>query len=81
MMKGLPVGLYERLLDEELQELLESKPELKAVLRSIDDESQPYTYSRFLFDVLEQALRSEKPDGRRALVNRIVQLVSETDGL
>ena len=81
MMKGLPIGLYERLLDEELQELLESKPELKAVLRSIDDESQPYTYSRFLFDVLEQALRSEKPDGRRALVNRIVQLVSETDGL
>jgi superfamily II DNA or RNA helicase len=81
MKKGLPIGLYERLLDEELQELLESKPELKAILRSIDEESQPHTYSRFLLDVLEQALRNEKPDGRLVLVNRIVQLVSETDGL
>jgi len=81
MMKGLPIGLYERLLDEELQELLESKPELKAILRSIDDESQPHTYSRFLLEVLEQALRNEKPEGRLVLVNRIVQLVSETDGL
>ncbi|MEQ9464386.1 MAG: DUF3427 domain-containing protein [Haliea sp.] len=81
MTRDLPIGLYERLLDEELQELLDSKPELKAILRSIDDESQPHTYSRFLLDVLEQALRNEKPDGRLALVNRVVQLVSETDGL
>ena len=81
MTTDLPIGLYERLLDEELQELLDFKPELKAILRSIDDESQPHIYSRFLLDVLEQALRNEKPDGRLALVNRIVQLVSETDGL
>ncbi|TCO76041.1 DUF3427 domain-containing protein [Chromatocurvus halotolerans] len=81
MTTDLPIGLYERLLDEELQELLDFKPEVKAILRSIDDESQPHTYSRFLFDVLEQALRHEKPDGRLALVNRIIQLVSETDGL
>lgn len=80
-MKDLPVGLYERLLDEELQDLLDSKPDLKAILRSIDDESQPHTYSRFLLDVLERALQNEKPDRRLALVNRIIGLVAETDGL
>ena len=30
MTRDLPVGLYERLLDEELQDLLDSKPELKS---------------------------------------------------
>ena len=36
-MSELPVGLYERLLDEELSDLLVANPELRATLRAIDD--------------------------------------------
>lgn len=35
------VGIYERLLDEELKQLLDSKPELQAVIKKIDDEAAP----------------------------------------
>jgi superfamily II DNA or RNA helicase/HKD family nuclease len=77
----LPDGLYERLVDEELQELLAAQPELRPVLRSLDDEAQPHTYARFVFAILEQALRIKRAEDRPGLINRILKLLAATDGL
>ncbi|HUH36866.1 MAG TPA: hypothetical protein VL027_02865, partial [Spongiibacteraceae bacterium] len=80
-MSELPDGLYERLVDEELQELLAAQPELRPVLRSLDDEAQPHTYARFVFAILEQALRIKRAEDRPGLINRILKLLAATDGL
>jgi len=80
-LKGrLPVGIYERLLDTELSNLLRNNLELKPILRALDDEAAPYTYSQFVARILHQCLRSVKPDQRSSLINRLVELLSATDG-
>lgn len=80
-MTDLPLGLYERLLDEELQSLLLTHPELISIFRSIDDESTPHIYAQFIGQLLQQALRITNAGARIALVNRIIELLSATDGL
>jgi len=80
-MDRLPEGLYERLLDEELKAQLDEHPELKPVLRALDDETAPHTYSQFIGQLLQRALRILDPKDRLPLINRIVELVSATDGL
>ncbi|MGM0637979.1 MAG: DUF3427 domain-containing protein [Pseudomonadota bacterium] len=80
-MDRLPEGLYERLLDEELKTQLDAHPELKPVLRSLDDETAPHAYAQFLSQLLNQALRIVDPSERLPLLNRIIELVSATDGL
>lgn len=77
----LPPGLYERLLDEELQQLLESNAELKPLLDTIDDESVPEVYAQWVEQVLRQALRIISPNDRLELVNRIMALLAAQDGL
>ncbi len=77
----LPIGIYERLLDEELAESLSSCPELKPVLRSIDDESAPHSYAQFIGQLLDEALRITKKEDRIPILNRIIELLSSTDGL
>ena len=54
-MEALPTGLYEKLLDEELGEVLDRCPELRPILRTIDDEASPHTYSQFLSKLLVQS--------------------------
>lgn len=80
-MSELPQGIYERLLDEDLKAILDSHPELKPVLRGIDDESSPHTYSQFIGQLVNQALRIAKKEDRIPILNRLVDLLSATDGL
>jgi superfamily II DNA or RNA helicase/HKD family nuclease len=80
-MNELPVGIYERVLDEELRDLLGANPELKPVLRAIDDEAAPHTYAQFVGQLVQQALRILGKEQRLQLVNRLVDLLSATDGL
>ncbi len=80
-MDRLPEGLYERLLDEELREQLDAHPELRPVLRALDDETAPHAYSQFIGQLLHRALRSVDAKDRLELINRIIELVSATDGL
>ncbi|MBU1534879.1 NgoFVII family restriction endonuclease, partial [Myxococcota bacterium] len=81
MKKNLPVGLYEQLLDDELQQLIISHPELRAVLRQIDDESAPHAYTQFVSMLLEQALRIVQKEERVPLLNRLIDLLAAKDGL
>lgn len=80
-MSNLQLGLYERLLDEELDSLLKAHPELRPVLRKIDDESAPHLYAQFVGQLFHQALHIEKPLNRLPLVNRVIELLSATNGL
>lgn len=80
-MNVLPTGIYEQLLDEELQELLNSNPNLKSVLRKIDDEEAPQVYTQFVGKVLGKALEVAKKNQRVDIINRLIELLSATDGL
>ncbi|AFL75925.1 DUF3427 domain-containing protein [Thiocystis violascens] len=80
-MNSLPSGIYERLLDEDLRELLDAKPELRPVLRALDDESAPHAYAQLINQLLVQALRITAVEQRIPLLNRIIELLSSTDGL
>lgn len=77
----LPKGLYEQLLDEELQERLASVPELRAILRQIDDESAPHAYAQFVSKLVQQSLRQVDPTERILLLNRLIDLLAAQDGL
>lgn len=81
MVQALPKGLYEQLLDEELQERISAFPELKSILRQIDDESAPHDYAQFVALLLQQALRQRLPHDRIPLLNRLIELVAAQDGL
>ncbi|HLS28560.1 MAG TPA: phospholipase D-like domain-containing protein, partial [Opitutales bacterium] len=77
----LPQGLYDRLIDEELEQLLLAHPELSPIFEKLDDESAPQAFSQFLGQVLLKALPIIKPDKRRAVMNRLIELLSSIDGL
>lgn len=77
----LPTGLYERLIDEELHQIIVAHPELRVVLRQIDDESAPHAYAQFVSQLLQQALRIVSPEARLPLLNRLIDLLSAQDGL
>jgi len=68
-MSHLPVGLYDRLLDEELSQLLADNSDLKQMLRAIDDESAPQTYSQFVAKIVEKAVRIVAKEERIPLIN------------
>lgn len=74
-------GLYEQLLDAELAEALVGQPELKSAIGKLDDEDAPHVYSQFVSHLLSHALRTRKPEERLPLVNRLIELLSATDGL
>ena len=62
----LPEGLYERLLDEELEALVKAHPELTASFEKLDDEEQPHAFAQFVGQVLREspppcATRSRPP--------------------
>ena len=77
----LPIGLYEALLDEDLQSLIDGNPDLIPTLVAIDDEAAPHSYSQFIGQVVRQALRITKKEERRNLANRLIDLLSAQDGL
>lgn len=78
---SLAPGLYEQLLDEELQASIAATPDLRAILRQIDDESAPHTYARFVSQLLQQSLRQVEPAKRVPLLNRLIELLAAQDGL
>jgi len=77
----LPEGIYERLLDEELRDLLAAHPELSPTFEKIDDEAEPHAFSQFVSQVLLQALPACQPGQRRLLINRLLELLGAVDGL
>jgi superfamily II DNA or RNA helicase len=73
----LPYGIYDALLDEDLQDALARHPELRAVLGKIDVEEQPTRYAAFVASVVEQALREESDSATRlSICNRLIELIS-----
>lgn len=80
-MNKLDVGIYEKILDEELKELLDVNSDLKPVLRKIDDELAPHMYAQFVGKLLAQPLQITKKELRVTLINRLLDLLCQTDGL
>ena len=77
---SLPHGIYEALLDQRLNALLTTNPELRSVLAKVDPEEEPSRYAAFVGGGLTKALQSE-PDStiRRAyLCNQLITRISET---
>lgn len=81
MMTEIAEGLYERLLDEDLKALLDANPELKPVLRAIDDEAAPQAYAQFISQIIYKGLRIAKKTERVRVLNGLIELLSATDGL
>jgi superfamily II DNA or RNA helicase/HKD family nuclease len=77
----LAPGLYERLLDEELKELLDAHPELVPVFQALDDEDGPAAFGQFVQQVVARAFREVAPSDRLLLLNRLLELLSAVDGL
>jgi superfamily II DNA or RNA helicase/HKD family nuclease len=72
-MMSLAVGIYDRLVDHDTRELLESHPELRAILKKIDAEEVPARFAAFIADVVEKALKlHEKSEDRLALCNQLI---------
>lgn len=75
----LPHGIYEALLDEELQDVLLNHPELRSVFGKLDPEEEPSRYASFVGKVLEQALRQQAdPAVRLRLCNELIGRISGT---
>jgi superfamily II DNA or RNA helicase len=76
-MASLRQGIYEALLDEELNSILQRHPELRSVFGKLDPEEEPARYSAFLSRLLEKALRLEDdPATRLRLCNEIVERIA-----
>lgn len=79
---GLPQGIYEALLDEDLNFILQQRPELHSVLGKLDPEEAPSRYAAFLARLLEKALRLENdPESRRRLCNEIIERIAENPSM
>ncbi len=76
-MVSLPQGIYEALLDEELNSILQRHPELRSVFGKLDPEEQPARYSAFVTTLLEKVLRIEdSPPTRLQLCNDILERIA-----
>ncbi len=74
-------GIYDRLLDQDLTDLLARYPELRPLFGKLEAEEQPSRYAEFVSQVLRQALLEEPdPERRRVLCNRIIDLLSGPAG-
>lgn len=75
---ALPEGIYDRLLDREVKELLENHPDLRSVLKKIDAAESPVRFAAFLGKVIEEALhQTESLEQRRNLCNSILEHLSK----
>jgi superfamily II DNA or RNA helicase len=76
-MAGLPQGIYESLIDEDLNSILQRHPELRSVFGKLDPAEAPARYAAFLARLLEKALRLEDdPETRLRLCNEIVERIA-----
>lgn len=75
-MSKIEFGIYERLIDEYLHDVLKKHPSLRTVFGKIDPEEQPGKYSSFVAKILEQALREEGDSEKRlSLCNSLIDHV------
>ena len=75
-----PIGAYARVLDEDLAAFLDANPDLKAVLRQIDDEEEPQQYTLLLAQLLQSYFRQANSEERIEFLNRIIDILAATDG-
>ena len=77
-MADLPAGLYESLLSKNLQDLLDSRPELRSVFAKLESDEEPTRYAAFLAKLVEKALRLETDSEIRLhLCNAIIERLAE----
>ncbi len=70
-------GIYEALLDEDLQSILDRHPELRSVFGKLDSEEEPARYAAFLSKLLVKALRLESDTATRMrLCNDIIERIA-----
>ncbi|MBT7853581.1 MAG: DUF3427 domain-containing protein [Opitutae bacterium] len=74
-------GVYERLLDKELQGLIDSNPNAISTFRAIDEECTSHTYAQFVGQLLQKAFRIAKKDQQISILNQIIELLTSFDGL
>jgi superfamily II DNA or RNA helicase/HKD family nuclease len=75
--QNLPHGIYEALLDEELNSILLQHPELRSVFGKLDPEEEPTRYAAFVARVVERALRLEDdPLTRLRICNELVERIA-----
>lgn len=77
----LAKGVYERLVDQELEDLLAAHPTLIPIFAKLEEEAQPRVLSQFIAQILQQALPAVKSGSRQQLVNRLIEVLAATDGL
>ncbi|MEC5128252.1 DUF3427 domain-containing protein [Verrucomicrobiales bacterium BCK34] len=77
---SLKIGLYERILDEELAALLASHEELRPTFEKLDSERAPVIYSQFIAQVVRKVLPQQKSEDYLTLINRLIELLSAEDG-
>lgn len=76
-MHNLPQGIYEALLDEELNLILQQHPELRSVFGKLDREEEPTRYAAFVARVVEKALRlQDDPLARLRICNELVERIA-----
>jgi len=68
MANKLAYGIYDALLDNRLQSILDQYPELRTVLGKIDTEEQPARYADLVAKVVRQVLREETDSDKRTLI-------------
>jgi superfamily II DNA or RNA helicase len=69
----LPSGIYEALIDQKLNLMLQRYPELESIFGKLDPEEEPERYAAFVGRVVEKALRIEEdPEIRLKICNEIV---------
>lgn len=77
---NLAPGLYERLLDEELAELLAANTDLTATLEKLDHEGEVESYSRLLGQLVRATLPNSESKERLPLINRLIELLGAQEG-
>lgn len=77
----LPSGIYDRLVDRDLQNTLSQSPTLRAVFAKLDPEEEPARYAAFLARVLEAALRQiDDTSARLVICNQVIAYVAAQSG-
>src|SRR5437879_2569134 len=80
-MADLPAGLYESLLSKNLQDLLDSRPELRSIFAKIESDEEPARYAAFVAKLVEKALRLETDSEiRLQLCNAVIERLAAAAG-
>jgi hypothetical protein len=70
-------GVYEALLDEDLQQAFSRHPELRSIFAKVDPEEEPVRYAAFVAKILKKALRLETDSrSRLRLCNQLIEFLS-----